>query len=692
MQNFTKHFLTLFAILLFGNSIAQTYTNKTLANWTFEQCNAGTPITYAEFEPTTTDAECGLTYSTVHRMHPTDELSNPYKHSCVEGNRSGTKGICASGFSADKFFDELTTGNAETFAFQFTVDIPAGKTGVLSDFTFWQKAPEELTFGTNRNNNYPQKFGIKVTKLVNGSSQTIFREIDLPTTRIWGEKVVDFTNINEFTYEGGEQFLFQLYAYEPFENNGLMNIWDVTDFTLKGGCTKPVGVGNRLFIDEDQSGIFDNGDTILPNIDVQLFKEGQTPNVDTPFKTTTSTGNGFYTFENIPEGKYRIYIPKNQTGLNGYDILSTHGGDDGIDNDNNGYKDFGGYVSNLFELKSGTEPTNEPSFSNLFSLPDADVDETIDFGFVKVGSISGNVSGYDNTIGGYKNLPNITITLYKKDKNNQWILVETKHTDANGNYTFNNLPAGDYKVEEQENITGYSPTLGTDSDDIQDATEDDGDENGYNDPFDNKLFITLLPGEVELGNNFKERLLSNLTPVELANFSAKEQNENSVLSWETATEINNKEFIVEFSTDGIDFERIGQVAGFGTTNQTQFYTFTHFDSFKKNNDKQTLYYRLKQVDYDGTFTHSSIQSLKVRATNNENKTVIYPNPVYSGQDIHIWNEDTIQSFIVISSMGQIVHEEENIQTNEFTLNVSSLSKGTYFIYFQNGVISKFVIQ
>ena len=62
-------------------------------------------------------------------------------------------------------------------------------------------------------------------------------------------------------------------------------------------------------------------------------------------------------------------------------------------------------------------------------------------------------------------------------------------------------------------------------------------------------------------------------PVELLYFYGEKEGKNVRLDWQTATELNNSHFDVEWSTDGIVFEKIGEVAGAGTTNEVQFYDF-----------------------------------------------------------------------------------------------------------------------
>ena len=88
-----------------------------------------------------------------------------------------------------------------------------------------------------------------------------------------------------------------------------------------------------------------------------------------------------------------------------------------------------------------------------------------------------------------------------------------------------------------------------------------------------------------------------ILPVELLSFAAKEISGNLIqLDWKTASETNNDYFIVEKSTDGMNFTPIGLVKGSGNSTINHNYSFLD----KKNEGIQLYYYRLQQVDYDGT--------------------------------------------------------------------------------------------
>lgn len=85
-------------------------------------------------------------------------------------------------------------------------------------------------------------------------------------------------------------------------------------------------------------------------------------------------------------------------------------------------------------------------------------------------------------------------------------------------------------------------------------------------------------------------------PVELIAFDAKFEGENVLVDWSTAGEINNDYFIIERSNNGVDFESIGRVAGAGTVSHASEYYLV--DELPLNQ----AYYRLVQVDFDGTAT------------------------------------------------------------------------------------------
>tara|TARA_B110000211_G_scaffold234635_1_gene305250 strand:- start:997 stop:2034 length:1038 start_codon:yes stop_codon:yes gene_type:complete len=90
-------------------------------------------------------------------------------------------------------------------------------------------------------------------------------------------------------------------------------------------------------------------------------------------------------------------------------------------------------------------------------------------------------------------------------------------------------------------------------------------------------------------------------PVELIMFIAKSNKSGNELLWTTASEVNNSHFDIEKSLNGIDFYTIDQVQGNG--NSSDEINYSYFDS---ENLGENVYYRLKQVDFDGAINYSHV--------------------------------------------------------------------------------------
>ena len=93
-------------------------------------------------------------------------------------------------------------------------------------------------------------------------------------------------------------------------------------------------------------------------------------------------------------------------------------------------------------------------------------------------------------------------------------------------------------------------------------------------------------------------------PITLSYFEVSMEGRNAVLRWASETEQNNSHFLVEHSTDARDFKTLVEIPGAGTTTEARQYTFTHTAPSPGIN-----YYRLQQVDYDGTSTPSDVRTV-----------------------------------------------------------------------------------
>jgi hypothetical protein len=112
--------------------------------------------------------------------------------------------------------------------------------------------------------------------------------------------------------------------------------------------------------------------------------------------------------------------------------------------------------------------------------------------------------------------------------------------------------------------------------------------------------------------------VSNVLPITLASFQARSEEGGALITWKVSTEINNDKMLVQRSKDGQFFQEIGQVKGRGTTIVPFEYRF-----FDANPGGGETYYRLKQVDFDGTFEYSKIIVLD---TEGFIRLFVYPNP------------------------------------------------------------------
>ncbi|WP_018479888.1 T9SS type A sorting domain-containing protein [Pontibacter roseus] len=142
-------------------------------------------------------------------------------------------------------------------------------------------------------------------------------------------------------------------------------------------------------------------------------------------------------------------------------------------------------------------------------------------------------------------------------------------------------------------------------------------------------FTTGDPTTVEIvytGDEECENILEEIfpLPVELVSFSVAASPKGISLSWRTASELENKHFEVERSTDGHTFTQIGIVPGHGTTSIPKDYTFED-----KRPADGTSYYRLKQVDFDGQYEYSYIVAAENAPQENQ-RLVVAPNPCLKG--------------------------------------------------------------
>ncbi|MBR5958024.1 MAG: T9SS type A sorting domain-containing protein [Salinivirgaceae bacterium] len=177
---------------------------------------------------------------------------------------------------------------------------------------------------------------------------------------------------------------------------------------------------------------------------------------------------------------------------------------------------------------------------------------------------------------------------------------------------------------------------------------------------------------------------SVVMPIELVYFEAYHSADQVYFKWQTASELNNDYFTIECSTDAEDFEPLATVQGSGTTNYTVDYDYQY-----RLNYVGTMYYRLKQTDYDGSSTYSKTEAVTFAAkvVTKTNDFTIYPNPAV---DFVTIAGGEYESVAFVSSDGKIVSE----QAPQSRHSVEMLPKGLNIVVIRtaNGNVSKTIIK
>jgi hypothetical protein len=182
-------------------------------------------------------------------------------------------------------------------------------------------------------------------------------------------------------------------------------------------------------------------------------------------------------------------------------------------------------------------------------------------------------------------------------------------------------------------------------------------------------------------------ILANPLPVELTSFTASvTKSGTGLLQWHTAAELNNDRFEIERSVNGVDFTQLGSVDGSGTTNRPNDYQFED-----TNPVLSLVYYRLKQVDFDGEFEYSSLVPLDFTSgESNSGQLTVSPNPINSGSFASFRSGDRtiIQSVTVYNSVNQIVRQYSEVQG----FSTEGLAPGIYIVRNKGGEIFRLVIK
>ncbi|TXK52846.1 DUF11 domain-containing protein [Pontibacter qinzhouensis] len=178
--------------------------------------------------------------------------------------------------------------------------------------------------------------------------------------------------------------------------------------------------------------------------------------------------------------------------------------------------------------------------------------------------------------------------------------------------------------------------------------------------------------------SFRAIDVQTVLPVTLISFSGSAQKDGVQLRWATATEKDNAYFEVQRSTDGKNFQTIGKVAGKG--NSSVRINYAYIDAKPVSG---TVFYRLKQVDFDGAFEYSFVISVSTSNLQQAPKAKLYPNPVAAIAHLDMTMLPAGQYQIRIITMeGRTIQQKVLNSEVEQQLDLRNLSTGKYILQIQ----------
>lgn len=185
--------------------------------------------------------------------------------------------------------------------------------------------------------------------------------------------------------------------------------------------------------------------------------------------------------------------------------------------------------------------------------------------------------------------------------------------------------------------------------------------------------------------------IGNVLPIALTQFDAKLDKGRAILNWQTLTELNLAYFEILRSSDGLNYQTIAKVNGVEKSTSPKYYSFIDDQPIKGFS-----YYRIRQVDYNGSYSYSSTASLNLSPS--IKLFGLYPNPVESNitGSIEMHTEGSLLSEILDIRGSVITSKIFNLSQglNTISLETDHLEQGVYFIRLSgenfNTVTGKFV--
>ncbi len=422
------------------------------------------------------------------------------------------------------------------------------------------------------------------------------------------------------------------------------------------GLFECVPVGELVWFDFNENDVFDQGESGINGVKVEIFR-----NVGGDFflEDFTFTGNhpetvsddGYYKFC-VPPGVY--YIRYGAVASAFVRAVPNIGFDESRDSDVTDR--FGRNTTDQFTLTSGMGMCE------------------IDAGFYLEGTIA-SFCWHDDNLDGLRDddeepMEGLTILALTEEGN----VISSSVSDANGQYRLTGLPKNHYYLEAMFS-RDYTAT-------IANAGEDDTRDSDLDGTFgENTTRLYMVnPGDVIEGVDIGVAL--NSLPVEWLSIEAIEESGYNNIEWKVASETNVLKYEVEHSARNTqDFQPIGEVESLYTNSQEILtYNWDHADYQNGVN-----YYRIKQIDIDGRFTYSEVAAVTNSGSDRAGSQLrVYPNPTNGWLYLSL-SSDVIQDAYevkVLDYLGRVIKSEtvsSSDMTNVYRMDMSTYNEGLYSV-------------
>ncbi|WP_273444844.1 T9SS type A sorting domain-containing protein [Neolewinella agarilytica] len=165
-------------------------------------------------------------------------------------------------------------------------------------------------------------------------------------------------------------------------------------------------------------------------------------------------------------------------------------------------------------------------------------------------------------------------------------------------------------------------------------------------------------------------------PVSWESFTARQVDKTARLDWAVSDETDHDYYSVEWSADGLNFSPLATVrAAIGQQGVTSSYSFDHLAPAPGTN-----YYRLRQVDFGGTYSYSTVEMLTFTPSVTEQGFSLFPNPASEEAQLSLSDGHSAQTFSLMTVTGKLIRTV-NIRAGQarITLSLEGLPKGVYLV-------------